>query len=221
MTTEFNVQVLKRVQIGEHQVIAGGGSVVEFTGDVIVNAANSGGLGGGGVDGAINKKGGKELVEARSELPIVSTEKEEYATRTVDAVRIPTGEARVTIAGNLACKWVVHAVGPQFLTPGPHPQDAHLAGAYKNSLTLAAEKNAASVGFPLLSAGVFRGPRSVQEVLSMGWEAIEEWCLNEGKGKNPMQIYMCAFTGDEQTVLRQIADKSEKGLGKSRLCCFG
>merc|ERR1712183_343959 len=112
----------KRVEIGNHQVIAAGGSVVDFSGDIIVNAANSGGLGGGGVDGAINKKGGKELERARSELPIVSHDKEEHSTRAVDAVRIPTGEARITTAGDLTCKWVVHAVGPQFLTPPPHEQ---------------------------------------------------------------------------------------------------
>ena len=77
------------------------GSVVEYSGTAIVNAANEGCIGGGGVDGAVNRKGGEALIEARVALPIVSG----------GSIRCPTGQSKTTSAGDLECQWVIHAVG--------------------------------------------------------------------------------------------------------------
>lgn len=197
---ENDVRVLHRAIVGPHQIIVAGGSVVSFSGDIIVNAANKGGLGGGGVDGAINKAGGPELQQARKALPIVER-----------GDRIPTGEARITVAGRLPCQWIVHAVGPSFISVPPHEkQDREIHTAYQNSLDLAAEKKATSVAFSLLSAGVFRGPRALEDPLQRGWTAIEEWCKGPGKNHSPMQMYMVAFTSEEQNALMEIAKKATK-----------
>ena len=89
-------------------------SVVDFTGDAIVNAANEGCLGGGGIDGEINRRGGPTLEDARHELPVVENGK-----------RCLTGDAKITVAGNLPCSKVIHAVRPAF---GYSPELADHAG---------------------------------------------------------------------------------------------
>ncbi len=86
------------------------GSVVGFLGDAIVNAANEGCLGGGGVDGAITKAGGKPLAAARLALPIIGYR----GRRSASAVRCLAGDAVATVGGHLSAKWCIHAVGPIF-----------------------------------------------------------------------------------------------------------
>ena len=78
-------------------------SVVKFTGDAIVNAANEGCLGGGGIDGEVNRRGGETLEAARFALPVLEAGR-----------RCPTGDAKITVAGDLPCSKVIHAVGPAF-----------------------------------------------------------------------------------------------------------
>ncbi|OJF09976.1 O-acetyl-ADP-ribose deacetylase [Couchioplanes caeruleus] len=113
--------------------------------DAIVNAANSSLLGGGGVDGAIHRKGGPEILAA---------------TRALRAGHygggLPTGQAVATTAGRLSARWVVHTVGPVF--DYAEDRSALLRACYQNSLRVADELGAASVAFPLISAGVYRWP---------------------------------------------------------------
>ncbi|SBT48372.1 O-acetyl-ADP-ribose deacetylase [Micromonospora auratinigra] len=113
--------------------------------DVIVNAANSSLLGGGGVDGAIHRKGG----------PAVLAE-----CRALRASRygrgLPTGQAVATTAGNLPARWVVHTVGP--VHSAQEDRSALLRDCYANSLRVADELGAATIAFPLISAGVYRWP---------------------------------------------------------------
>jgi len=206
---EHGVTVLHREWVGRHCIIVASGSVLDFTGDVIVNAANPMGLDGGGVDGAITEAGGPELEKARFALPIVFRGPPEPG-EPIEDIRIPTGEAKITIAGNIPVKWIVHAVGPRFTTLPPHKdQDRKLRTAYQKCLYLAAEKEASSMAFSLLSAGVFRGPRALKDPLQRGWNVIEEWCMHKGKGFQPMKIYMCAFTVKEQELLVKIAKKMD------------
>jgi O-acetyl-ADP-ribose deacetylase len=114
--------------------------------DAIVNAANSSLLGGGGVDGAIHRKGGPAILE------------ECRALRAAHYGRgLPVGEAVPTTAGRLPARWVIHTVGPVF---SPHEDRAPLLRAcYTNSLSVAAELGARSVAFPLISSGVYRWPK--------------------------------------------------------------
>ncbi len=112
--------------------------------DAIVNAANESCLGGGGVDGAIHRAAGRELIEACKALP-------EVAPR----VRCPTGSAVITPGFRLPARFVIHAVGPVHGTPGAA---SLLASAFRSALDLAEREGLHSVAFPAISCGVFRYP---------------------------------------------------------------
>jgi O-acetyl-ADP-ribose deacetylase (regulator of RNase III) len=113
--------------------------------DAIVNAANSSLFGGGGVDGAIHKRGGKAILKACREL---------RNTRYPDG--LPAGQAAATTAGKLDARWVIHTVGPIY---GRGDVET-LRSCYTESLRVAAELGAQTVAFPLISAGAFSWPVS-------------------------------------------------------------
>jgi O-acetyl-ADP-ribose deacetylase (regulator of RNase III) len=113
--------------------------------DAIVNAANSSLLGGGGVDGAIHRRGGPDILAACREL---------RRTRLPDG--LPAGDAGATTAGRLPARWVIHTVGPVY--DRTDDRSAVLASAYRRSLDVADELGAASVVFPAVSAGVYGWP---------------------------------------------------------------
>ena len=115
------------------------GNIVEVPADAIVNAANSGLRGGGGVDGAIHRAGGPRIMEECRKIG-----------------GCPTGEAVVTTAGRLPAKYVFHAVGPIY---GASPDDARLlASAYQSCLNLADKHEVKSISFPSLSTGIYGYP---------------------------------------------------------------
>ncbi|MBA2295275.1 MAG: O-acetyl-ADP-ribose deacetylase [Actinobacteria bacterium] len=113
--------------------------------DAIVNAANSSLLGGGGVDGAIHRRGGPAILAECREL---------RATHYPDG--LPAGDAVATTAGSLAARWVIHTVGPVY--DARRDQSATLRSCYSSSLVVADELGAASVAFPLISAGAYGWP---------------------------------------------------------------
>ena len=121
------------------------GDITDQRVDAIVNAANSSLLGGGGVDGAIHRKGGREfLAECR-------------ALRAAHlGGGLPTGQAVATTAGRLAARWVIHTVGPVY--SADEDRSALLRCCYTESLRVAREIGAASVAFPLISAGAYGWP---------------------------------------------------------------
>ena len=112
--------------------------------DAIVNAANPAMLGGGGVDGAIHRAAGPQLLELCK------------AVKSVNGVRCPIGEARITGAGNLDARYVIHAVGPRYGID-PHPETL-LASAYRNVLDLALRHRCRRIAFPAISCGVYHYP---------------------------------------------------------------
>jgi len=119
------------------------GDITRMRVDAIVNAANSSLFGGGGVDGAIHKRGGKAILAACREL---------RNTRYPDG--LPAGQAVATTAGKLDAKWVIHTVGPIYR----RGEAEILRSCYRESLRVAAELGARTVAFPLISAGAFGWP---------------------------------------------------------------
>jgi len=113
--------------------------------DAVVNAANSSLLGGGGVDGAIHRRGGPAILEACREV-----------RRTTWPDGLPTGEAVATTGGDLPARWVIHTVGPVY-AGSPDPA-AELAACHTNALRVADEVGAYTVAFPAISTGVFGYP---------------------------------------------------------------
>lgn len=120
------------------------GDITLATTDTIVNAANPGLLGGGGVDGAIHRAAGPELLAFCK------------AIKMINGVRCPYGEARITRAGNLTCQYVVHAVGPIYHNESNPAQV--LFNVYNHSLRLVKQHDCQSVTFPAISCGVYGYP---------------------------------------------------------------
>ena len=121
------------------------GDITAQRADAIVNAANSSLLGGGGVDGAIHRRGGPEILAECRRLRAAH-----YGGG------LPTGQAVATTAGRLDASWVIHTVGPVW--SATEDRSALLRSCYEASLAVAAELGAGSVAFPLISAGVYRWP---------------------------------------------------------------
>ncbi|PXX71648.1 O-acetyl-ADP-ribose deacetylase (regulator of RNase III) [Nocardia tenerifensis] len=121
------------------------GDITEQAVDAVVNAANSSLLGGGGVDGAIHRKGGPAILAACREL---------RASRYGKG--LPTGQAVATTGGNLPARWVIHTVGPVWSTRDDRSE--LLASCYRESLRVADELGARTVAFPAISTGIYGWP---------------------------------------------------------------
>ena len=121
------------------------GDITAQRADAVVNAANSSLLGGGGVDGAIHRRGGPAILAACREL---------RASRYPDG--LPAGQAVATTAGELPARWVIHTVGPVY--SASEDRSAVLASCYAQSLRVADELGAETVAFPAVSAGIYGWP---------------------------------------------------------------
>jgi O-acetyl-ADP-ribose deacetylase (regulator of RNase III) len=138
--------------------------------DAVVNAANRSLLGGGGVDGAIHRRGGPAIVQECRRL---------RETDYPDG--LPTGQAVATTAGRLPAQWVIHTVGPVW--SGQEDRSALLRSCYREALRLAADLGAATVAFPAISCGIYGWPlddgarqalAAVQEVAEAGQGVPDE-----------------------------------------------
>ena len=121
------------------------GDITKQRADAIVNAANSSLLGGGGVDGAIHRRGGPDILSECRALRAGQF-----------SAGLPTGQAVATTAGRLLARWVIHTVGPVY-SPG-QDRSRLLASCYRESLRVADELGARSVAFPAVSAGIYGWP---------------------------------------------------------------
>jgi O-acetyl-ADP-ribose deacetylase (regulator of RNase III) len=129
-----------------HDIMVVHGDITSLAVDAIVNAANAGMLGGGGVDGAIHRAAGPELLEACRAIPQTG------------GVRCPTGEARITPGFRLASRYVIHTVGPVW-RGGDANEDALLEACYRSVMSIVRDRGLASVAFPAISTGVYAFPR--------------------------------------------------------------
>jgi O-acetyl-ADP-ribose deacetylase len=134
------------------------GDITEQEVDAIVNAANHSLLGGGGVDGAIHRRGGPEILAECQKL-----REDKYPDG------LPTGQAVATTAGRLKARWVIHTVGPTYAKSKNKSQ--LLADCFRNSLRVADELGAATVAFPAISTGVYRWP--VDDAARIALETVQ------------------------------------------------
>lgn len=137
------------------ELIAFQGDITRYPSEVIVNAANSSLLGGGGVDGAIHRAAGRELLEACRKL---------HGAR--------TGEAKMTDAFRITtAKKIVHTVGPVYTGLGPERSEELLTACYRNSLDLAATYR--SIAFPAISTGIYHYP--IEDAARVAVRTIRSW----------------------------------------------
>jgi O-acetyl-ADP-ribose deacetylase (regulator of RNase III) len=154
--------------------------------DAIVNAANVGLLGGGGVDGAIHRAAGPRLLEACHALPEVAP-----------GVRCPTGEARLTPGFDLPARYVIHTVGPVW-RGGAHGEPQLLAACHRNCLDLAAAHGIRSIAFPAISCGVYGYPPARAAAVAVS--ALLAWMQ---RGEAAIEVTLCAFSGEVAAAWRR------------------
>lgn len=136
------------------------GSITDIEVDAIVNAANNTLLGGGGVDGAIHSSGGRVILEQCKKIG-----------------GCPTGEARITTAGNLPSNYVIHTVGPIY-SDGKSGEEKLLYNAYYNSLLLGKEYKIKTIAFPSISTGAYNYP--VEEAMIIAIKSVMDFINKEG-----------------------------------------
>lgn len=151
---------MRKLVINDREIQLVQGDITTFPADAIVNAANSGLRGGGGVDGAIHRAGGPQIMAECRKIG-----------------GCPTGEARVTTAGNLPARYVIHAVGPIW-RGGSHGEPALLASAYRCSLRLAEELHLTSIAFPSISTGAYGYP--LRDAARIALETVADHCRQPG-----------------------------------------
>jgi O-acetyl-ADP-ribose deacetylase (regulator of RNase III) len=161
--------------MGELQIMQA--DITTLAVDAIVNAANQSLLGGGGVDGAIHRAAGPELLAYN---------------RTLGGC--PTGEARVSPGFRLPARWIVHTVGPVW-QGGDHGEAALLRQCYRNSLALALEQGARSIAFPAISTGVYGFPKAQAARI-----ALQELCAARD---DFAQLVACCYSAADAALYEQ------------------
>eukprot|EP00466_Bigelowiella_natans_P021620 jgi/Bigna1/83971/fgenesh1_pg.119_\ len=202
------------------------GSVVSFGADAIVNAANQGCITGGGVDGAITNAGGPKLAEARRALPILKGRTVRCPTG--EAVVTVGGALKVAFPLSIAssileskmsvhtsqAKYCIHAVGPSYTVrlrmAGSQEKkkiirqcDSLLYSAYRESMMRARELKLETIGFSLISAGIFRGERSLRMILGMSGCALGLSAIGRNVYPELKTVTMFAFNGKEADGLAE------------------
>ena len=166
------------------------GDITTYDVDAIVNAANSSLMGGGGVDGAIHRKGG----------PVILEECKAIVTRQGNC---PTGEAVITSAGNLPSKYVIHTVGPIW-KGGSYNEEHLLKMAYTRSLQLAADHHFDTIAFPNISTGVYHFPKENAARI-----AIETTLDFLRKNENPSKVVFVCFDLENYDIYMDLLTRFE------------
>ncbi|MCS6989823.1 MAG: O-acetyl-ADP-ribose deacetylase [Chloroherpetonaceae bacterium] len=174
------------------EILVKQGDITEERVDAIVNAANSSLMGGGGVDGAIHRKGGPKILEECRKI----REREPYKNG------LPTGEAVHTSGGNLPCRYVIHAVGPVW-QGGSAGEAQSLRNAYLNSLKLAESLGAKSVAFPNISTGAFGYPKD--EAAKIAIQAARDYAHSPTRIERV--VFVC-FDEENLRLYRQLLSAS-------------
>lgn len=164
------------------------GDFTRIVADAIVNAANSSLLGGGGVDGAIHRAGGKAILEDCRKI-------------VARQGGCKTGEAVITTAGNLPARYVIHTIGPVW-NGGTKGEAEKLASCYNNALQLAAEHQCTSIAFPGISTGIYRFPK--EEAATIAIATIRSFIENN---PIPHNIILVSFDEESHNILETALNK--------------
>jgi O-acetyl-ADP-ribose deacetylase (regulator of RNase III) len=188
MASDFSIQLgLAHLQLLK-------GDITTIKVDAIVNAANSQLAGGGGVDGAIHRAGGPEIM------------------RELDLIRekdggCPTGSAVVTGGGRLPAKYVFHAVGPRY-RDGQHGEDELLKSCYEMCLRLAAERNVKTMSFPSISTGIYGYPTG--EAAAIAVRTVASWLRDQRGALHTVKLIQ--FSESDHQIYRQHAQNLRGAL---------
>jgi O-acetyl-ADP-ribose deacetylase (regulator of RNase III) len=156
-----------KFQVVKAKILLVQGDITEQDIDAIVNAANPTLMGGGGVDGAIHRKGGLKIVEECKRV---------RATKWPNG--LPTGKAVITSGGDLKARYVIHTVGPVW-RGGTRGEPELLAEAYLNSLRVAVSKELKTIAFPSISTGAYRYP--IEKASTIALTTVKEFLEKEDK----------------------------------------
>lgn len=163
------------------------GDITKIKADAIVNAANTSLLGGGGVDGAIHRAGGSEILE-------------ECRRIVARQGGCKTGEAVITSAGKLEAKFVIHTVGPVW-NGGNENEAEKLASCYKNSLRLAVENGCQTIAFPAISTGVYGYP--LNDAAKVAVQTVKDFITESDQ---PKKIIFVCFGDDNYKAIKSFIE---------------
>jgi len=185
--------------IGKAKVRLTRGDITDQETDVIVNAANSSLMGGGGVDGAIHRRGGPKILEECKKI---------RATEWPNG--LPTGNSVITSGGNLKARYVIHTVGPVW-RGGRNREPELLANAYRNSLRLAVSKSLKTISFPSISTGAYRYP--IEKASRIALSTVKEFLEKEDKLN---EVVFVLFSQRDLETYEEAARKVFRTLSYSR-----
>jgi len=174
--------------IGKTKIRIVQGDITEQNTDAIVNAANSSLMGGGGVDGAIHRKGGPKILEECKRI-----------RENTWPDGLPTGKAVITTGGNLKARYVIHTVGPVW-HGGKHGERELLAEAYKNSLKLAVSKGLKTIAFPSISTGAYSYP--IEKASKIALKTVQEFLEKEN---NLNEVLLVLFSKPDLEIYEKAA----------------
>ncbi len=170
------------------------GDITQSDTDAIVNAANSGLMGGGGVDGAIHRAGGPAILEECKQIR-------------AERGRLPTGQAVITTGGKLRARYVIHTVGPVW-RGGDSGEIELLASAYSESLKLAVERGLKTVSFPSISTGIYGYP--VDAAARVALQAVVDFLGQDGSLKEVVFVLFDLITYRAyDTALKELAPEGK------------
>lgn len=164
------------------------GDIIKQKVDAIVNAANTTLLGGGGVDGAIHRAAGPELLEECRKLG-----------------GCPTGDAKITKGYRLPAKWVIHTVGPVWYG-GKHREDELLASCYRQSLALAEQSGIKTIAFPCISTGAYRFP--IHRATRIAVSEVEKFLERNKSIENV--VFVCFLKRDYDCYIEALSDAASE-----------